>query len=140
MSSDAVPKWAADEIKNAKFSQEEEWEGSGYILDINNIEKKIDAQFYEKLPEGRYIATIDLPDSIAPESLELAVVYMFRFKALKAPLSEKVVAFLKEKFSLNMESLYKFELLSMVKLDDVSADKSAPTSGDDEEGDGESTD
>lgn len=136
MSTESLPKWVADEIKNAQFEVGEEWEGSGYILDINKQEKKIDVQFYEKLPEGRYIATIDLPPSIDPETLELATVYMFKFKALKAPLNKKVVDFLKEKFSLDMQSIYKFELVSIVKLDDVSADRPAggsSESDDDEE-------
>lgn len=136
MSSESLPKWVADEIKNAQFEEGEEWEGSGYILDINKQEKKIDVQFYEKLPEGRYIATIDLPSSVDPETLELATVYMFKFRASKAPLNKKVVDFLKEKFSLDMQSIYKFDLLSIVKLDDVSADKPAggsSESDDDEE-------
>lgn len=136
MSSESLPKWVADEIKNAQFEEGEEWEGSGYILDINKQEKKIDVQFYEKLPEGRYIATIDLPSSVDPETLELATVYMFKFRASKAPLNKKVVDFLKEKFALDMQSIYKFDLLSIVKLDDVSADKPAggsSESDDDEE-------
>ena len=72
LSGDSLPKWVAEEIRNAKFGEEEEWSGSGYILDINKDEKKIDVQFYEKLPEGRYIATLDLPEKYQPESLEPA--------------------------------------------------------------------
>jgi len=140
LSSESLPKWVTDEIKNAKFGQEEEWEGSGYILDINKNERKVDVQFYEKLPEGRYIATIDLPPETDPETLELATVYMFRFKALKAPLNEKVVSFLKEKFDLNMDSIYRFELVSVVKLDDVSADASRTTAPAGEEEQEESSD
>src|SRR5271165_3635406 len=117
MSTENVPKWVAEEIRNAKFDHEEEWSGSGYILDINKEDKKVDVQFYEKLPEGRYIATLDLSPAINPETLELAIVYLFKFKASKATLDPKVVSFLKEKFSLDMDSVYKFELLSAEKLD-----------------------
>lgn len=117
MSTENFPKWVAEEIRDAKFDQEEEWSGSGYILDINKDEKKVDVQFYEKLPEGRYIATLDLSPDVNPETLELAIVYMFKFKAAKASLSPKVVTFLKEKYNLQMDTLYKFELTSAEKLD-----------------------
>ena len=132
MSTDSLPKWITEEIRNAKFDHEEEWNGSGYILDIDKKGSKIDVQFYEKLPEGRYIATLDVPQNIDFDSLELAVVYMFRFKAWKAALNEKVVSFLKEKFSLSMDSIFRFELESLTKLDDVSSDKAPPPSNDDE--------
>jgi len=117
MSTETMPKWIAEEIRNAKFDQGEEWSGSGYVLDINKQDKKIDVQFYEKLPEGRYIATLELPSDFDPDSLELAIVYMFKFKAYKAPLDPKVVSFLKEKYSLEMDSIYRFELVSAEKLD-----------------------
>ena len=129
MSTENLPKWVAEEIRNAKFDQEEEWSGSGYVLDINRDEKKIDVQFYEKLPEGRYIATLDLSPEVNPESLELAIVYMFKFKASKATLSAKVVTFLKEKYNVDMNSIYKFELLSAEKLD-AEADSRPPESAD----------
>jgi hypothetical protein len=116
MSTEAIPKWVAEEIRNAKFEKEEAWSGSGYILDINSKERKIDVQFYEKLPEGRYIATLDLPESVDPNSLELATVYVFKFKAFKASLDPKVVSFLKEKYAMDMDSIYRFELQSVEKM------------------------
>ncbi|MDG6994781.1 MAG: hypothetical protein JRN52_02565 [Nitrososphaerota archaeon] len=117
MSTDSLPKWIAEEIREAKFDREEEWTGSGYILDINKKDAKIDVQFYEKLPEGRYIATLDLPSKFDIDSLELAVVYMFKFKSFKASLSEKAVTFLKEKYGLTMDGVYRFVLISLEKLD-----------------------
>jgi hypothetical protein len=134
MSTENFPKWVTEEIRDAKFDQQEDWSGSGYILDINKDEKKIDVQFYEKLPEGRYIATLDLPADINPETLELAIVYMFKFKASKASLSPKVVTFLKEKYSLQMDSLYKFDLMSIEKLDAEADSRPAePAEEEDEE-------
>ncbi|HKW05856.1 MAG TPA: hypothetical protein VJN71_11190 [Nitrososphaerales archaeon] len=132
MASESFPKWIAEEIQLAKFDASEDWNGSGYILDINKKERKIDVQFYEKLPEGRHIATLDLADSINPDSLELAIVYMFRFKAFKAILSKKAVTFLKEKYKLDMENLYRFELQSIEKLD-AEADSPAPRNDPDED-------
>ena len=134
MSSDNLPKWVADEIKNAKVDTEEEWAGSGYILDVNKTEKKVDVQFYEKLPDGRYIATLELPASFDPESLELALVYLFKFKAMKATLNSKVVSFIKEKFNFEMNSIYQFELISAEKLDaEADAKPAAPAEEEDQE-------
>lgn len=116
MSSESIPKWIAEEIQHAEFKESEDLSGSGYILDINKKDRKIDVQFYERLPEGRYIATLDLPESIDIEMLELALVYMFKFKAFEATLSKKAVSFLKEKYSLDMENIFRFELLSAEKL------------------------
>ena len=130
MSTDSLPKWIAEEIREAKFDSEEEWTGSGYILDINKKAAKIDVQFYEKLPEGRYIATLDLPSKFDIDSLELAVVYMFKFKSFKASLSEKAVTFLKEKYGLAMDGIYRFELISLEKLD---AEADSPPRGTEDE-------
>lgn len=136
MSKESLPKWVADEIKNAKFQTEEEWSGSGYILDINQKENKIDVQFYEKLPEGRYIASLDLPPKFDIATLELATIYMFKFKSSKATLNEKVVSFLKEKFSLDMDSIYKFELISAEKLDaEADSVPSQASEAEDDDGD-----
>ena len=135
MASENLPKWVAEEIRNAKFEQGEDWSGSGYILDINKDEKKIDVQFYEKLPEGRYIATLDLSSDFNPDTLELAIVYLFKFKAAKATLAAKVVSFLKEKYNVQMDSIYRFELVSVEKLDAEADSRPAPPaeSEDDEE-------
>jgi hypothetical protein len=134
MSSENLPKWVAEEIRNAKFDQAEEWSGSGYILDVNKDENKVDVQFYEKLPEGRYIATLDLASDINPETLELAIVYMFKFRASKATLAPKVVTFLKEKYNVQMDSIYKFELLSVEKLDaEADARPPGPSEAEDED-------
>ena len=131
--SENLPKWVADEIKEVKFGKGEEWEGSGYILDINKEAKKIDAQFYEKLPEGRYIATLELPEKFNADSLELGLVYMFKFKAFKATLSEKVTKFLKEKFNLTMDGIYRFELTSAERLEAEADSKPPPPSEDDDD-------
>ena len=131
--SDNLPKWVAEEIKEVKFGKGEDWEGSGYILDINKEAKKVDAQFYEKLPDGRYIAPLELPEKFNVDSLELGLVYMFKFKAFKATLSEKVTKFLKEKFNLTMDGIYRFELTSAERLDAEADVRPSPPSEDDDD-------
>jgi hypothetical protein len=130
----AIPKWVAEEIQNAKFDESEEWNGSGYFLDLNKDERRVDVQFYDKLPDGRYIATLDVPSQIDMEPLQLATVYMFKFKAYKATLSDKVVAFLKEKYSLDVQTIYRFELGSLEKLDaEADASYRPPSEPEDDE-------
>jgi hypothetical protein len=131
--SESLPKWVAEEIKNAKFGNGEDWEGSGYILDLNKEQGKVDVQFYEKLPEGRYIATLELPVKFNADSLELGYVYMFKFKAFRAILPEKVTAFLKEKFDLKMDSIYRFELISAERLEAEADTRPPPPAEDDSE-------
>ena len=132
--SENLPKWVTEEIKDVKFGKSEDWEGSGYILDINREARKIDAQFYEKLPEGRYIATLDLPEKFNADSLELGLVYMFKFRAFKGTLSEKVTKFLKEKFEITMDAIYRFELDSAERLEaEADSRPPAPSEDDDDE-------
>lgn len=57
---------------------------------------------------------------------------MFRFRAFKATLSKKAVTFLKEKYKLDMENLYRFELQSLEKLD-AEADSPPPRNDPDED-------
>jgi hypothetical protein len=136
LTAEAIPKWVTEEIQNVQFKDHENWEGSGYILDINKTDRKIDVQFYEKLPEGRYIATLEVPKESDLESFELAKVYMFKFRAYKGTLSKKVVTFLKEKYSLEMDNIYRFELESLEKLD-AEADVSPAATSDEEDSDAE---
>jgi hypothetical protein len=131
--SDSLPKWVTEEIKNAKFGSGEDWEGSGYILDLDKDQAKVDVQFYEKLPEGRYIATLELPEKFNADSLEMGYVYMFKFKAFRAALPEKVTTFLKEKFDLKMESIYRFEIISAERLEAEADTRPPPPQEEDSE-------
>jgi hypothetical protein len=125
MPKETFPKWLMEEIQHVSFKDGEDWAGSGYILDINKNEKKIDVQFYEKLPASRYIATLEVPEKLSVDSFEQAVVYMFKFKAFESNLSEKARSFLKEHYGIEMQSIYRFELDSAERLE--SETSSAPT-------------
>jgi len=54
-----LPKWARDEIKNAKFGKSESQTRTGYILEIYDKDMKIDVQLYEEVEDGRRIITLD---------------------------------------------------------------------------------
>src|SRR3989304_4524123 len=48
--------------------------------------------------------------NIKPTDLERGVVYEFTFESLKAPLSKKVVEFLKKEKEIDMDAVYQFNL------------------------------
>ena len=72
---------------------------------------------YESVEDGRHIITMDLPKKVKPADLERGVVYEFTFNSMKAPLSKKVVEYLKKEKEIEMNAIYQFELKSLELLD-----------------------
>ena len=123
-----IPKWAEDEIKNAPFGKPGTLTRTGYILEIYDKDKKIDAQVYEALEDGRKIIEgMNLPKNIKPSDLVKGVVYEFTINTYKAPLSKKLVEFLKKEEEVEMEAIYQFELAGL-ELMDVDSDSGADES------------
>lgn len=115
---ESIPKWAEDEIKSVQFDQPENLTRTGYILDIYGNDYKIDIQLYESLPDGRNIIEgLDVPRSMNIREFMKGYVYEFRIKMYKGPLSEKVTEFLRTKFNLDMNMIYKFELQELQLMD-----------------------
>ena len=117
-----IPEWVTDEIQNAKFGKPKEETKTGYILEIYEKDGKADAQLYEAVEDGRHIVTLDLPKNIKSADLERGVVYEFTLDSLKAPLSKKVVDFLKKEKEIEMEAIYQFNLKKL-ELVDVGSDE-----------------
>ena len=114
---DDIPQWVTDEIQNAKFEKPNSIKQTGYILEIYESDGKMDVQLYEPVEDGRHIVTLDIPKKIKTSDLERGVVYEFNFNSLKAPLSKKVVEFLKKEKEIEMNAIYQFELKSLELLD-----------------------
>jgi hypothetical protein len=119
---DELPDWVLDEIRNAKFAKPEPVTRTGYILEVYDDDKKIDAQLYEAVEDGRHIITLDLPKNIKPVDCQKGVVYEFNFDLLKASLSKKVVDFLKNEKEIEIPVIYQFALQKM-ELIDVGSDE-----------------
>ena len=126
-----IPKWAQDEIKNAKFGKPEAITRTGYILEIYDKDKKIDTQLYEAVDDGRRIVTMDLRKKTKPSDLMKGVVYEFTFNSSKASLSDKLVEFLKKEMEIDMNAIYQFELTNL-ELMDVDSDSSGAESEEEE--------
>ncbi len=111
------PKWVAEEISKAEFTYVGTVKYTGYPLDIDLANRRIDVQFYDRLPDGRYIATLDVPDAALLNDVEKAEIYLFSIKIYEAPLSEKLKKFLSDEYSINLEKIYRFELESVEKME-----------------------
>ena len=120
-----IPKWVTDEIQGAKFNKPKSETKTGYILEIYEQDNKADAQLYEPVEDGRHIITLDLPKTVKTNDLQRGVVYEFVFDTLKAPLSKKVVDFLKKEKEIDMDAIYQFNLKKL-ELIDVGSEEAAP--------------
>lgn len=116
-----LPRWAQDEIKNVKFDIPQSQTRTGYILEIYDKDMKLDVQLYEEVGDGRRIITLDLPKTIKSSDLKKGAVYEFTFNSSKAPLSKKLVDFLKKEMEIEMNAIYQFELTNL-ELMDVDSD------------------
>ncbi len=126
-----LPKWAQDEIRNAKFGQPELQTRTGYILDIYDKEMKIDVQLYEEVEDGRCIINLNLPKKVKPADLMKGVVYEFTFNSMKAPLSKKLVDLLKKEKEIDMDAIYQFDLTNLESMD-VGSDTADSTDSEEE--------
>ena len=123
--SEELPKWAEDEINaisEESFKTIDAWEGTGYFLDIDEKSRKVDIQFYERLPIGKHIITVEVPSNIDISKFMKGFVYMYKVNVLKADFSEKLTNYLKENLNMNMDGIYRFVLDSLELLDDVGSD------------------
>jgi len=75
---------------------------------------------------------LDVPKSISIGDFRKGFVYEFKIKMFKGDLSARLVEFLKAKFSLDMDAIYRFELedLQLMELEsDVSSSTSMSAEG-----------
>lgn len=117
------PNWLSEEISSVKMKKSETLDLTGYVLSINNKENSIDIQFYQQLPDGRYISTLVLQNKNdlkliiqAREKTNDAQEYTFKIIVNKASLSDKAKAFLHDNYSTSLDNLYSFGLESFTPI------------------------
>ncbi len=134
-SEEKLPEWAENEIKSVQFGDEQVIKRTGYILDTYEKDFKIDIQLYEALPDSRTIIEgLDVPKSMSIGDFRKGFVYEFEIKMFKGDLSTRLVEFLKTRYSLDMDAIYRFELqdLQLMEVEsDVSSSLPAEGDGDD---------
>ena len=114
---DEIPAEIDDELKSPKFGKPKTHSVSGYILEVNEADKKVDIQLYEPLSGTTILEGLELSKTINLNDLEKGVICKFKLDELKAPLSKKTIEYLKEQ-GIALESIIKFELKAFKIIDE----------------------
>ena len=114
---DEIPEDIDNELKSPKFGKPKTHSNTGYILDINETDKKVDLQLYEPLSGTTILEGLDLSKKINLNDLEKGVACEFKLDELKAPLSKKTIEYLKEQ-GITLDTIIKFELKEFKILED----------------------
>ena len=130
----SLPNWAEDEIKSVQFGDPEILTRSGYILAVYEDAYKIDLQVYEALSDGRAIIEgLDVPKNLKIVDFLKGSIYEFKIRMFKGELSSKLVEFLKTKYSLEMNAIYRFELEDLQLMDVESDIQTSVSTAEDED-------
>jgi hypothetical protein len=130
----SLPNWAEDEIKSVQFGDPEILTRSGYILAVYEDAYKIDLQIYEALSDGRTIIEgLDVPKNLKIADFLKGSIYKFKIRMFKGGLSSKLVEFLKSKYNLEMNAIYRFELEDLQLMDVESDIQTSVSTAEDED-------
>ena len=114
---DEIPKEIDAELKSPKFGKPKTHTASGYILDINEKDKKVDIQLYEPVAGPTILEGLGYSKDISINELEKGVVCEFKLDELKAPLSKNTVEYLKEQ-GITLDAIIQFELKEFKVIDE----------------------
>ena len=112
-----VPEDVNKELESPKFGKPTELTASGYILDINEKDSKVDIQTYEPISGATILEGLSISKEIKLNDLEKGVVCEFKLNELKAPLSKKTTEYLKGQ-GITMSVIIKLELKEMKIVDE----------------------
>ena len=115
-----IPEDVNKELESPKFGKATEVTASGYILDINEKDNKVDIQTYEPISGTTILEGLSVSKKIKLNGLEKGVVYEFKLDELNAPLSKKTVEYLKEQ-EIIMDMIIRLELKEIKIIDENSS-------------------
>ena len=116
-----IPDDVNKELESPKFGKPTEIIASGYILDTNEKDGKVDIQTYEPVSGATILEGLSLSKKIKLNDLEKGTVCEFKLEQLKAPLSKKTIEYLKEQ-GIMMDVIIQFELKEIKIIDGNSED------------------
>ena len=116
---DKIPEDINKELESPKFGKPKSITNSGYVLDINEKDKKVDLQLYESIQGTTIIEGLNLSKNVKLNDLEKGVVCEFKLNELKAKLSKKTVDYLAEQ-GINLTEIIQYEL-DEIKITDENA-------------------
>ena len=112
-----IPEDINKELESPKFGKPTELTASGYILDINEKDNKVDIHTYEPVSGATILEGLSVSKKIKLGDLEKGIVCEFKLDELKATLSKKTVEYLKEQ-GIMMNSIIKLELKELKIIDE----------------------
>jgi len=118
---DDIPEDVNKELESPKFGKPSELTASGYVLDINDKDGKVDIQTYEPISGATILEGLSISKKIKLNDLEKGVVCEFKLDELKAPLSKSTVEYLKEQ-GIIMDKIIQLELKEVKIIDENSED------------------
>ena len=113
---DDIPEDVNKELESPKFGKPSELTASGYILDINDKDSKVDIQTYEPISGATILEGLSISKTIKLNDLEKGVVCEFKLDESKAPLSKRTVEYLKEQ-GIVMDVIIQLELKEVKIID-----------------------
>ena len=118
---DDIPEDVNKELESPKFGKPSELTASGYILDVNDKDSKVDIQTYEPISGATILEGLSISKKIKLNDLEKGVVCEFKLDELKAPLSKRTGEYLKEQ-EIIMDKIIQLELKEVKIIDENSED------------------
>ena len=116
---DDIPEDVNKELESPKFGKPSELTTSGYVLDINEKDSKVDIQTYEPISGSTILEGLSISKKIKLNDLEKGVVCEFKLDELKAPLSKSTVEYLKKQ-GITMDVIIQLELKEVKIIDENS--------------------
>ena len=114
---DEVPEDVNKELESPKFGKPKPLTNTGYVLDIDEKEKKVDLQLYEPLQGTTIIEGLNLGKDVNLNDLMKGVVCEFKLNELKAKLSKKTVDYLAEQ-GINLTEIIQYEVNEIKVIDE----------------------
>ena len=118
---DDIPEDVNKELESPKFGKPSELTTSGYVLDINEKDSKVDIQTYEPISGSTILEGLSISKKINLNDLEKGVVCEFKLDESKAPLSKSTVEYLKKQ-GITMDVIIQLELKEVKIIDENSED------------------
>ena len=112
-----MPEDVNKELESPKFGKPTEITASGYVLDINEKDGKVDIQTYEPISGTTILEGLSISKKIKLNDLEKGIVCEFKLDELRAPLSKKTIEYLKEQ-GIMMDAIVKLELKEVKIIDE----------------------
>ena len=114
---DKIPEDVDAELKSPKFTKSKTYTTSGYVLEINESDKKVDIQVFEPIAGTTILEGLNFSEKINLNDIEKGVVCEFQLEELKAPLSKKTAEYLQEQ-GITLNEIIQFELKEFKVIDE----------------------